>query len=45
MLHDNGTLNDIEIQIYKNVLKEFVKDFPFSGIIYVGTEPTKSENE
>ena len=42
MLHDNGTMNDIEIQIYKKWFDEFVKDFPFSGIIYVGTEPTKS---
>ena len=42
MLHDNGTMNDIEIQIYKKWFDEFVKDFPFSGIIYVGAEPTKS---
>ena len=42
MLYDNGTMNDIEIQIYKKWFDEFVKDFPFSGIIYVGTEPTKS---
>ena len=42
MLHDNGTMNDIEIQIYKKWFDEFVKDFPFSGIIYVGAKPTKS---
>ena len=42
MLYDNGTMNDIEIQIYKKWFDEFVKDFPFSGIIYVGAEPTKS---
>ena len=42
MLHDNGTMNDIEIQIYKKWFDEVVKDFPFSGIIYVGAEPTKS---
>ena len=42
MLHDNGTMNDIEIQIYKKWFDEFVKDFPFSGIIYVGAEPSKS---
>ena len=35
-------MNDIEIQIYKKWFDEFVKDFPFSGIIYVGTEPSKS---
>ena len=35
MLHDNGTMNDIEIQIYKKWFDEFVKDFPFSGIICV----------
>ena len=29
MLHDNGTMNDIEIQIYKKWFDEFVKDFPF----------------
>jgi deoxyadenosine/deoxycytidine kinase len=42
MLHDYGTMNDIEIQIYKKWFDEFVKDFPFSGIIYVGAEPSKS---
>ena len=42
MLHDNGIMNAIEIQIYKKWFDEFVKDFPFSGIIYVGAEPTKS---
>lgn len=42
MLYKNGTMNEIEIQIYLKWFDEFVKDFPFSGIIYIATQPEKS---
>jgi deoxycitidine kinase/deoxyguanosine kinase len=42
MLYDDNKIEKINYHIYLKWFDEFIKEFPFSGIIYVATQPEKS---